>query len=409
MFEILFPFKYILPFLFSFTVPTPTQTNNVNETPVTQGTKLSKRIKPKVNLKNNPSARSSNNNKTTLKPPDTGQNEQNANESNVKTPNESVAPEKHLSPLDTLENNTKNEDNMRLTDEKVPKALEKEPAEKVSEPIEKDEKDDTSLSSSRKLSKRLKVGPKLSSSRPTSTKKEVSTTETSELNRLSSTVDEEESNSAKTESENISAGSKLQKRKKVMPNLKIPSKIDANELSTTNDNCSTKKENTTIIPHNESVETDNKLEKSEIKNNTSSSSSSDQARKTKHVHFESNGDVIENNNAESSGNKLSTPTTATKSPEKTEIQPEKASEPSPNSKQSPSILKKDHINDNNYSSQSEGEATATHTSLGKGKKVFKPNLGARRRKRLSSFSAYSSCDDEDAGDAAKSKPIVDKV
>jgi len=69
---------------------------------------------------------------------------------------------------------------------------------------------------------------------------------------------------------------------------------------------------------------------------------------------------------------------------------------------SPSILKKDTTYD--YSSQSEGESSHSTTSLSKGKKVFKPNLGARRRKRLSSFSAYSSCDeDEDDKQKRKSK------
>lgn len=371
---------------------------------------MSKRIKPKVNLKNNSSARSINNNKTALKPPDTGQNEQNIKESIIKTPEGSAVPEEQNLKSDTPEDK-KNEDNIKRIEETTTKILEKEPAEKVEESVEKNKKDDTSLSSSRKLSKRLKVGPKLLSPRPTSTEKEISTVESSstlskescEQKRTNSIVDEKVSIAATTDSENVSVGSKLQKRKKVMPNLKMPSKNETDKLLKTNDNCSTKKENITIKTNNESIETDNKVESSEIKNNTKGS---DQARKTKHVHFQSNGDVTENNNAEV-GDKLSQ-STNTISPEKTKQQSEKISKPSPNSKPTPSILKKDHVYDNNYSSQSEGEATSTHTSLGKGKKVFKPNLGPRRRKRLSSFSAYSSCDDEDAGDA-KSKQTVNEV
>lgn len=52
-----------------------------------------------------------------------------------------------------------------------------------------------------------------------------------------------------------------------------------------------------------------------------------------------------------------------------------------------------------YSSQSEGEYS--HGIASRNKKVFKPNLGARRRKRLSSFSAHSSCDEEEEKGAAK--------
>ena len=386
--------------------------STVNNTPI-QGTKLSKRIKPKVNLKNNSSTRSSNNNRSALKPPDTGQNEQDTNESNVKTPEASATQEKQDLKSSNTPEQKKIEENISI-EKKTSSISENGPAKKFDgsvkrNKIENEVKDDT-LSSGRKLSKRLKVGPKLSSSRPASTKKDISTTELSPSplevsceQKEKSTGDEKVSNSITTESEN-----KLQKRKKVMPNLKIPSKSETDKLLETNDNCSTKGENTTITL-NETKETDNKVENSQIK--ISASINSDQARKTKHVHFQSSDNIAESNYVDVS-NKLSSKQPAAISPEKTEKQPEKTSESSPNSKPSPSILKKDHVYDNNYSSQSEGEATAIHTSLGKGKKVFKPNLGPRRRKRLSSFSAYSSCDDEDVANVKSklaAKPTADEV
>ena len=378
------------------------QTNvNVNNS-ASQGTKLSKRVKPKVNLGNTNSIRAIND-KAASKPPDTGQNEQGTVESIEKKSKcpavdiNHVASECRNPQLNTSEDKNK----IRLTEEKTPKILENK-TENVTEKNEtvQDNKDvepkDSTSSTSKRLSKRLKVGPKLSGLRPT--KKENSSTKPSikENYENKKYTDETATNDATENTQTLSTGSKLQKRKKVMPNLKIPPKNNTKNSDKTNDNNSTQKENTiTTLNESKDTETSDETITSEIKENASS----DQAQKTKHVHFESaisSSDITKNNDTEAS-DKLINDTVLSEQKE----QPDKKPAPSPSSKPSPSILKKDNVYD--YSSQSEGEATPhTTTSLGKGKKVFKPNLGARRRKRLSSFSAYSSCDDEDTGDA-KSK------
>eukprot|EP00111_Clytia_hemisphaerica_P016225 TCONS_00047999-protein len=192
--------------------------------------------------------------------------------------------------------------------------------------------------------------------------------------------------SVTSNSQSSSGSSKLQKRKKVMPNLKIPKPKLTKTEQIDVDSIDNVKEPIEDIPVNEedSAQRQTLVDDAPV-------------QKSKRVHFETLNTVetsyknsIELNNTENStkGNGLSE--SSNEQLDKEPIKP------------SPSILKKDQYD---YSSQSEGE-TSHSTSLGKGKKTFKPNLGVRRRKRLSSFSAYSSCDEEEDSKAKKKAKVL---
>ncbi|XP_065659743.1 uncharacterized protein LOC101241459 isoform X4 [Hydra vulgaris] len=68
---------------------------------------------------------------------------------------------------------------------------------------------------------------------------------------------------------------------------------------------------------------------------------------------------------------------------------------------------KDNETHSDYSSQSDGEVSSKLSISGK--KVFRPNFEVqRRKKRLSSFSAYSSCDEDEDSSIKKKKKKVSK-
>ena len=378
---------------------------------MSQGTKLTKRVKPKVNIGNRPS-------RTTAKPPDTGQiskiesqgtidkatinpieNTELTTKSNVtKDVSDNISkkietdcnnePDCNNKPAKVNDKELNVVDQPAVSDEVAVKDTQKDSVEYSSKPTVDAPENPTN--SSKKLSKRLKVGPKLSTSRSSSANKKIESEKVSnELERPSPIPTTEQSkvendslndNAITDSSQSPPAGSKLQKRKKVMPNLKIPPKT------------TTQKADVKPIP--EKIEDKIITPEKNVDHPKSGDFGIDSVRKTKHVHFEKPTSdenslikTIEGNDEPTDiTKKTSLSTTLENSIDNGSVLAASPSKPSP------SILKKDT---HDYSSQSEGEMTSSQTSLGKGKKVFKPNLGARRRKRLSSFSAYSSCDDED--------------
>ena len=386
--------------------------------------KLAKRIKPKVNIGRAASTREVTKEKEPEKL-DTGQNAT-AIEEKIDSKINEAKDEKSKIMVNT-QSVTKGEP----ADHSI--EIKNEDKESVSEKTETAAKADPP----KRLSKRLKVGPKLSSTRPNTgssnekakqletivdskadqKRPDVENVKTSDVSKVEKASNENPETVTKTieesvESEDtksspstiatnptvekditssaspkavdspkavtsINQSSKLQKRKKVMPNLKMPKpKLKISEET-----------------DNDKVNTESNAEFSTKEDLTSQTQIDDTpSQKIKRVHFETTNTV---ETSEENSNKLENTEKSTIGTELLEKQLDK--EPV---KPSPSILKKDQYD---YSSQSEGE-TSHSTSLGKGKKTFKPNLGVKRRKRLSSFSAYSSCDDEE--DEAKAKKKV---